>query len=187
MKKEALLILTILLFISGCSDYFPTIDSCNSYCISSGYESGNCIFASEAKENMIKNGKCYIKSSDKCSEKDRCFCYCALKEEEAPEGSIKISELLEDRVYNEEITLYGTVSVLHETIWPIFHLTSGKQSVEVWYDDMINEITEKEMPSINVSDLKNGDKVIVTCELKPLPGKTLSNIVWSKDIKEITD
>jgi hypothetical protein len=78
--------------------------------------------------------------------------------ESPPEGATSVSELLAVPLYDTQITIYGKVSLLGELRCPCFELTSGGESVLVWY--------EHELPAISIEGIQNGDQVIVTGELK---------------------
>lgn len=85
--------------------------------------------------------------------------------EEKPQGTLTVAELLEDPVYETEVTIFGTVGLLGELNCPCFELTSGGQTVMVWYDLMVeNDGTQR--PTVNVVGINNGDRIIVTGELK---------------------
>ncbi len=84
--------------------------------------------------------------------------------EEKPEWTMTVAELLENPVYDTEVTIWGEVSLLGELFCPCFELTSGGEKVLVWYDLMVeNDGTER--PAVNVDGINNGDKIIVTGEL----------------------
>ncbi len=84
--------------------------------------------------------------------------------EEKPEGTMTVAELLENPVYDTEVRIYGRVAGLVEFDWQ-FTLTSGGKSVMVWYDEMVeNDGTLR--PPVNVVGINNGDKIVVTGELK---------------------
>ncbi len=90
---------------------------------------------------------------------------CSAQQEEKPEGTLTVAELLENPVYDTEVKIYGKVSLLGELFCPCFELTSGGQKVQVWYGLMVeNDGTER--PAVSVEGINNGDKVIVTGELK---------------------
>jgi len=82
-----------------------------------------------------------------------------------PEGALTVAELLENPVYDTEITIYGKVSLLNELFCPCFALTSNGETVQVWYDLMV-ENDDAERPSVSVEGVSNGDTVIVTGEFK---------------------
>ena len=82
-----------------------------------------------------------------------------------PEGTLTVAELRENPVYETEVNVYGKVSGLGEFACRCFFLSSGGESVLVWYDTMIeNDGTLR--PPVNVQGIKNSDKIIVTGELK---------------------
>ena len=90
---------------------------------------------------------------------------CTIPTEEKPEGTLTVAELLDNPVYDAEVTIFGTVGLLGELFCPCFELTSGGQKVQVWYGLMVdNDGTER--PEVSVEGINNGDKVIVTGELK---------------------
>jgi hypothetical protein len=81
--------------------------------------------------------------------------------EPPPEGALSVSELLENPLYDTEVTIYGRVSLLGEIRCPCFELTSGGETVQVWY-----AWYEDGWPAVSVERMQNGDQVIVTGELK---------------------
>jgi len=88
-----------------------------------------------------------------------------IDEQGKPIGILSVAELLENPVYDTEIKIHGEVSLLGELFCPCFELTSGGQKVQVWYDMMVeNDGTER--PAVSVEGINNGDRVIVTGELK---------------------
>jgi len=85
--------------------------------------------------------------------------------QEKPEGTLTVAELLDDPVYDTEVKIYGEVGLLGELFCPCFELLSGGQTVQVWYDLMVeNDGTER--PAVNVKGINNGDRIIVAGELK---------------------
>lgn len=99
-----------------------------------------------------------------------------------PEGTLTVTELLENPVYETEIEIYGKVSGLGEFDCLCFVLSFGKEKVHVWYDTMIdNDGTIR--PAVSVKGIRNGDKVIVTGELKGEGGIYYSrDDFWAKSI-----
>ncbi len=88
----------------------------------------------------------------------------ALTGEEKPEGTMTVAELLENPVYDTEVRIYGRVAGLGGFDWQ-FTLTSGGESAMVWYNEMVeNDGTLR--PPVNVVGINNGDKIVVTGELK---------------------
>jgi len=76
-----------------------------------------------------------------------------------------VAGLLEAPVYDHEVTVIGTVGLLGELLCPCFELTSGGETMQVWYGLMVeNDGTER--PSFDVGQISNGDRIIVTGELK---------------------
>ena len=88
-----------------------------------------------------------------------------VSEDEKPEGALSVAELLENPVYDTEVTIYGNVSLLGELFCPCFELTSGGATVQVWYDLMVENDGIQRVP-VNVQGISNSDKIIVTGELK---------------------
>ncbi|MFC2059385.1 protease inhibitor I42 family protein, partial [Chloroflexota bacterium] len=81
------------------------------------------------------------------------------------DGALSVAQLLENPVYDTEVVIYGTVSLLGELFCPCFELTSGGESVMVWYGLMVeNDGTES--PAVSVDEISNVDTAIVTGELK---------------------
>lgn len=92
-----------------------------------------------------------------------------------PLGALSVSEMLQDPVYDTKVTIYGQVSQLGEIKCPCFELTSGGESVIVWY-----AWYEDEWPTVSVEGIENGDQVIVTGELKMVGGDHLNEFAASK-------
>jgi len=86
-------------------------------------------------------------------------------EEAKPEGMMTVAELLENPLYGTEVTIFGTVDLLSELFCPCFELTSDGQAIQVWYD-LMTENDGTERPPVDVQGINNGDKIIVTGELK---------------------
>ncbi|HEX74239.1 MAG TPA: hypothetical protein G4N93_03730 [Dehalococcoidia bacterium] len=82
-----------------------------------------------------------------------------------PEGAFTVAELLENQVYDTEVTIWGEVSLLGELFCPCFELSSGGATVQVWYDLMV-ENDDTERSSVSVEGFSNSDTVIITGELK---------------------
>ena len=103
---------------------------------------------------------------------------CGSAEEEA----LSVAELLAKPRYDNEVSVFGTVSLLGELFCTCFELTSNGATVQVWYDSM----TENDgaiQPAVDVTNIKNGDKVIVTGVLKGKGGNHYSeNDFWAAEI-----
>jgi len=86
-------------------------------------------------------------------------------QQEKPEGTLSVAELLANPVYDTEVRIYGEVSALGELFCPCFELNSGGETIVVWYDLMVaNDGTER--PAVDVQGINNGDNIVVTGELK---------------------
>ena len=95
--------------------------------------------------------------------------------EPQPEGALSVPELLDDPVYDTEVTIYGQVSQLREIKCPCFDLTCGGKSVMVWY-----AWYEGDWPAVSVEGIQNGDRVIVSGELKIVRADRLNEFAASK-------
>jgi predicted secreted protein len=105
------------------------------------------------------------------------------KQDAASNGALTAAELLENPVYDVVVTVEGKVSLLGELFCPCFELTSGGESIQVWYDLMVDE-DGNERPPVSVDGINNGDWVIVTGELKPSDGLLPSKTFWATDIQK---
>jgi hypothetical protein len=100
----------------------------------------------------------------------------------AEEKAQSVADLLEKQVYDTEVSVFGTVSLLGELFCTCFELTSNGATVQVWYDSM----TENDgtiQPAVDVTNIINGDKVIVTGVLKGKGGDHYSeDDFWAAEI-----
>jgi len=96
--------------------------------------------------------------------------------------TLTVAELVDNPVYDTLVRIHGEVSLFGELLCPCFKLTSGGQTVQVWYDLMVeNDGTER--PPANMQEFNNGDSVIVTGELKAEGGAHYSKgDFWAIDI-----
>jgi len=85
--------------------------------------------------------------------------------QEKPEGTLTVAELLEEQVYDREVKIYGEVGLLGELFCPCFELTSGEQTLVVWYD-LMTENDGTIRPAVNVEGISNGAQVTIKGELK---------------------
>ncbi len=106
-----------------------------------------------------------------------------LQEQLASTGTLSVSELLENPVYDTEIRVHGQVSLLGELFCPCFELTSGGKKVQVWYDLMVED-DGTESPAVSVEGIQNGDQVVVTGELKTAGAHTSPNDFWASKIEK---
>lgn len=105
-------------------------------------------------------------------------------EAEKTEGTLSVSQLLENPVCGQEVIIYGQVSLLGELFCPCFALTSGGQTVMVWYDLMVED-GATQRPPVSVEGIENGDWVVVTGELRPSHGQVPSDTFWASNIEEL--
>ena len=76
-----------------------------------------------------------------------------------------VGAMLADNAYEVPVSVAGEISMLGELLCPCFELTSGGESVQVFYGLMVeNDGTGK--PDVDMTGFANGDKVIVTGMLK---------------------
>ena len=99
-----------------------------------------------------------------------------------PEGVLSVSELMADPQYDTEVTIYGEVSLLGELFCPCFELTSGGETVMVWYDLMVED-DGTERPAIHVEDVRNGSQIMVVGELKTAGVYRSLNDFWARSIE----
>jgi len=100
------------------------------------------------------------------------------------DGARNVSELLESPVYETEVNVYGDVSALGELFCPCFALTSDGKRLEVWYD-MMKEDDGTERPAVSVEGIENGDRVVVTGELRSSNGTAPSTTFWASTIEKM--
>jgi inhibitor of cysteine peptidase len=100
------------------------------------------------------------------------------------DGARNVSELLESPVYDTEVNVYGDVSALGELFGPYFALTSDGKRLEVWYYMLIGD-DGTERPSVSMEGIENGDRVVVTGELRSSNGTTPSTTFWASNIEKL--
>lgn len=98
------------------------------------------------------------------------------------EETLTVAELLDSPLYDTPFRIHGEVSLFGELFCPCFELTSGEETVLVWYDLMVeNDGTER--PPAGRHEFNNGDRVIVVGELKGEGGTHYSSgDFWASDI-----
>lgn len=101
-----------------------------------------------------------------------------------PEGTLDVSALLADPVYDMEVKVYGQVSALGELLCPCFMLTSGGETLDVWYGLMVED-DGTERPPVSVEAIQNGDWVVVTGELRWSDGQLPSTTFWANGIETV--
>jgi hypothetical protein len=97
--------------------------------------------------------------------------------------TLNVAELIENPVYNTELKIEGSVSLLGELFCPCFELTSGGETLMVYYGLMIED-DGTERISVSVEGIKNGDNVIVTGELKSGGIYHSLNDFWASSIEK---
>jgi hypothetical protein len=108
-----------------------------------------------------------------------------IQEQLASAGTLSISELLENPVYDSEVRIHGEVSLLGELFCPCFELTSGGKEVQIWYGLMVED-DGTERPAVSVEGIGNGDQVVVTGELKTAGPHRSLNDFWANNIESST-
>jgi hypothetical protein len=101
---------------------------------------------------------------------------------ETPQDVLSVAELLENSIYDTEFTVQGTVGSLGEVFCPCFELSSGGETIWVWYDLMVDD-DGTERPSVSVEGIENGDQVVVTGELRSSDGQLPSRTFWASSIE----
>lgn len=96
---------------------------------------------------------------------------------------LSVAELLDNPVYGTEVTLYGIVSLLGEVLCPCFELTSGGETLTVWYNSMIED-DGTGRPPVSVDGIDNGDQVTITGELRPTGGQLPTATFWASNINK---
>jgi hypothetical protein len=101
------------------------------------------------------------------------------------DDTLFISDLKEHPVYDDEIKIFGQVSLLGFLFCPCFELTSKGETIVVWYDLMVdNDNTQRN--SVDVSGINNGDNLVIVGELKGTSGINYSEgVFWLKDIVNV--
>ena len=102
---------------------------------------------------------------------------------EAP-AALSVAELLANPVYDTPVTVYGDVSMLGELFCPCFMLTSGSETVQVWYN-LMTEDDGTQWPAVSVAEIQNGDRVKVTGELKSAGIYRSLNDFWASSLEKL--
>lgn len=97
---------------------------------------------------------------------------------------IDVATLLTKQEYDTEVRIYGKVSLLGESKSPYFELTSGGEKVKIWYDSMIED-DGKKRTALSVKGIKNGDRVVVTGEIKKEGVNRALNNFWASNIEKL--
>ena len=98
--------------------------------------------------------------------------------------ALSVSRLLEELVYDAEVRVYGDVALLGQLNCPCFEIASGGEKVQVWYALMVED-DRTERPPVSIEGIENGDRVVVTGELKTAGEHRQLNDFWASGIEEI--
>jgi len=98
-------------------------------------------------------------------------------------GAVTARQALEDATYDTQMKVYGTISMLGNVGVEGFLLSSDGRELMVYYGGMIED-NGGAWPSVDASWLKNGDRVVVTGELKSAGKYRTQNSFWSRSIAE---
>jgi hypothetical protein len=98
-----------------------------------------------------------------------------------PENSLTVADLMAEPLYENAVEVYGQVSLLGELFCPCFELTSGGETLNVWYDLMVAE-DGTVRPAVSVDGIENGDWVLVTGELQRPETSAAALQFWASKI-----
>ena len=101
-------------------------------------------------------------------------------------GTLSVSELLESPMYDTEVEVYGTVSALGELFCPCFALATDGKMLTVHYDLMVED-DGTERPRVSVEGIENGDRVVVTGELRSSSGTAPSTTFWASNVEKTVE
>ncbi len=96
------------------------------------------------------------------------------------QDEVSVSKFLSAPVYDMDVAVSGEVNNLGEMFCPCFTLTHDGSSVDVWYDLMVDG--DIKWPSVGMSGIENGDKVIVFGQLRSVNGSMPSATFWAKSV-----
>ena len=105
---------------------------------------------------------------------------------EKPEGTISVSDLLENPVYDKEVVVYGKVDIVGKVLSPYFELGSGGKTIKVWYNMMIENNGTPRKP-VKAEGISNGSWVFVTGELKKEGKYRALNDFWASRIEKLEE
>ncbi|WP_157199006.1 hypothetical protein [Methanolacinia paynteri] len=91
--------------------------------------------------------------------------------------SVSVGELLANPEYDTPVYVNGVVSDLGILNCLYFHLTSGGETIDVWYDMMVED-NKTSRPAVDVSGLSNGEEVVLLGELKSEGEYRQKNAFW---------
>jgi len=100
-----------------------------------------------------------------------------------PEGTVTCCKCLENQLYDSEVSVFGTVSKLGELFCSCFILTSGGEELVIFYDTMVED-DGTERPAVDIGGIKNGDRIVVTGELKTEGVHRAQDDFWAATIEK---
>ena len=80
---------------------------------------------------------------------------------EQESGTPDVAALLSNPRYEVEVSVFGLVGDLGTMFCPCFTLTSGGETLTVWYDSMVMA-DGSQLPAVSVEEVQNGEVVTVT-------------------------
>ena len=98
--------------------------------------------------------------------------------------ALSVPQLLEEPLYDTEVMVYGDVALLGQLNCPCFEIASGGEKVQVWYALMVED-DRTERPAVSIEGVTNGDRVVVTGELKTAGEYRQLNDFWAGGIEKI--
>ncbi len=98
-----------------------------------------------------------------------------------PQGVITVKELINNKVYDKEVKVYGCVKDLGKLNSKTFKLVYQGKEITVWYSMMVNDDKTRE-PGVNVDNFSTNDMVIVKGKLKQKGKYVLKDAFWAKSI-----
>ena len=103
---------------------------------------------------------------------------CTSEDSQYPDRKVlSVAELLTNPEYDTPVYVEGMISDLGMLNCYCFHLTSGGETIEVWYDSMVED-NKTSRPAVDVSGLSNGEDVVLYGELKSEGKYRLKNAFW---------
>jgi len=94
------------------------------------------------------------------------------------QGPFTVAELLASPPYGDEVDVTGEATLLGEFLTKSFVITSGGASIKVWYGDMFEEDGTR-WPEVSIEGFENGDKLLVTGELRQTGEEA---VIWAVNI-----
>ena len=106
--------------------------------------------------------------------------------QEENHGPPSVADLLSAPAYDSEVNVFGLVSDLGALFCPCFTLSSGGESLTVWYDLMI-QVDGSQLPAVSVEEIHNGEVITVTGLLQESDGTEPTPNLYATHIVKGTD